>query len=339
MRKLRLVIGLILFPLTIWYAIVVRVRNWMYDKRLLTTYQAKVKTIGVGNLIMGGTGKTPHTEWLLKKMEQTQPVALLSRGYGRKTHGFVLADESSTAAEIGDEPAMIHRKRPDIITAVCEKRAEGLKQLERLPHPPKLVVMDDVYQHRQVRPDINILLTEYGRPWCEDHILPFGNLRETRNGSKRADIVIVTKCPAAIGKEEQQQIRRRLKLRDTQKLYFSSITYDKPTTLFEENSTNAIEELDEVLLVSGIAHPEALTQYLEKKTRVTALRFKDHHDFSEADIQAIVKQYMSMVGEKKAVVTTEKDASRLFHWEEKLKGVHVITIPISVNFLGEEPEL
>jgi len=339
MRKIRLVVCLILFPLTIWYAIVVMIRNLLYDKRMITVYQSKIKTIGVGNLIMGGSGKTPHTEWLLRKMGQTRQTALLSRGYGRKTSGFILANNESDAAEIGDEPAMIHRKFPEIITAVCEKRAEGLTRLEQLPGPPELVVMDDVYQHRQVQPDISILLTEYGHPWCDDHILPFGNLRETRRGSKRADIVIVTKCPNELGTEERQRFRRRLRLRDSQKLYFSSITYDEPATLFDEDNTIAIEELDEVLLVTGIAHPEPLVQHLEKKTHVTALRFGDHHEFSDTDIQAIVKQYKAIAGEKKAIATTEKDAPRLMQWEGALKGISVITIPVRVEFLGDEPQL
>ncbi len=339
MRKLRFVVCVVFFPLTIWYAVVVSLRNWMYDRGVLKSYRASVRTIGVGNLIMGGSGKTPHTEWLLRRLGQSRSVALLSRGYGRKTQGFVLADSKSTAAEIGDEPDMIRRKFPHITVAACEERRIGLQQLQALPEPPQIVVLDDVFQHRQVRPDTSILLTEYGHPWCDDHILPFGNLREWRRGSQRADLVIVTKCPPTMSEKEQMQFRQRLRLRASQKLYFSTIEYKEPQPLFENNNTAKLEEVDEVLLVTGIAHPETLERHLAAHTHVTPLRFGDHHDFSKADIQQIQEKYAQLSGTRKAIISTEKDASRLRYWNTALQGLPILIVPIEVRFLGNEPKV
>ena len=337
MNRLRLGLSLLLFPLTIWYGVAVALRNLLYDKGLLRSYTSSLETIAVGNLIMGGSGKTPHTEWLLRQLSAKGRVALLSRGYGRNTRGYVEATDASSAAEIGDEPLMIHRKMPHVVTTVCEERREGLQRLEAMNEPPMAVVLDDAYQHRQVRADKYILLTEYGRLYCDDHVLPFGNLREWRCGSRRADMVIVTKCPPTLSGEEQEALRHRLKISTKQKLFFSYISYDRPVKLFGAGDAPQLEELDEVLLVTGIAHPEPLQQYLSRQVQVTSMRYGDHHAFSMHDIEAIKERSRRLAGGRKAVVTTEKDASRLLEWASAMGDVPVLVIGIAVRFIGAEP--
>lgn len=329
-----------MFPLTVWYAVGVALRNLYYDRRTSKSQKQDNKpiTIGVGNLRMGGTGKTPHTEYLIR-LFSGQKIALLSRGYGRKTKGFVLADgnanNNNNSKLIGDEPAMIARKFPDITVAVSENRAEGLEQLSQLQDSPHLILLDDVYQHRRVRPDLLILLTEYGDPYFLDHILPFGNLREFRSGSRRADIIVVTKCPPSMSKSRRQKYRERLKIQPHQKLFFSQIMYMSPQPLFPDTQRS---ELDlqgcrTILLVTGIAHSEPLKRYLEKRCTVKHLCFPDHHDFTERDCQQIVDAYHAIKTPAKAIITTEKDAMRLQNLQLQAVQESFYYIPICVTFI------
>lgn len=330
MKCVRLIICILLLPLTMWYAIGVAVRNLLFDWGLKRSVCPIVPTIGIGNLRVGGTGKTPHTEYLIRLLAGRR-VALLSRGYGRATQGFVLADESSTASQIGDEPLMMARKFPQLTVAVCEDRVEGVRRLMEMPQKPDVILLDDVYQHRHIRPALNILLTEYGDPYCDDHILPFGNLREGRRGRRRADIVVVTKCPEHLGVDEQQEMRRKLKLDDRQQLFFSHISYAEPVAVYDAVMADAVEE---VVLVTGIAHPEPLVRYLEKEYRVHHLRFADHHPFGEDDCQRIIEVYNRLKNSNVVVLTTEKDAARMRDAEVRkyLQPLPLFYIPIGVKF-------
>ena len=334
MRALRFIICLLLFPLTVWYAAGVAVRNLLFDWGWKRSVRPDVPTIGIGNLRVGGTGKTPHTEYILRLLSGRR-TALLSRGYGRLTTGFVKAGKESDASQIGDEPQMIARKFPDITVAVCEERTEGVKRLMESELPPEVIVLDDVYQHRKITPALNILLTEYADPYSSDWVLPFGNLRESRRGSRRADIVVVTKCPATVVADEQGGIRKQLKLNDRQKLFFSHIEYGNPVALY---GTPIPEKIEQVLLVTGIARPEPLAAHLEKQYRVTHLRFPDHHRFGPADCRRIADAFNALPANGKAVITTEKDASRLAGDESRkiLGGLPVLYVPITVAFQDGE---
>lgn len=309
-------------------------RNWLYDVGLLKSAKSPIPTVGIGNLRMGGTGKTPHTEYLIRLFSDRR-TALLSRGYGRHTKGFLLAEKDSTAHDIGDEPAMIARKFPDLTVAVCEDRLEGCRRLAQLPTAPQLILLDDVYQHRGIRPDLLILLTEYSDLYCDDHILPFGNLREFRRGSRRADIVVVTKCPPFLSDKKQDKYRQLLKLSPNQQLFFSHISYLPPVPLFGNAEWHPVKK---VLLVTGIAHPDPLKHHLEKQCTVTHLAFPDHHTFSSADCGRIRERFLAIKDESKAIITTEKDAIRLLAntclGESDISGL-IYYIPISIAFSND----
>lgn len=312
-----------------WYAIVVALRNWKYDRRNI---RPTPNTIGIGNLRMGGTGKTPHTEYLIRLLSD-RSVALLSRGYGRKSKGFVLADGGTGADVLGDEPAMMARKFRDITVAVCEDRVEGVSRLLQQANPPQVVLLDDAYQHRRIRPAVNILLTEYNDPYFKDFILPFGNLREGRRGSRRADIIVVTKCPKDISDIERQRFIKRLKAREGQEVFFSYIEYGKPVPVFGDGEC---QDADNLLVVTGIAHPEPMIRYLEKEHKVTHLRFADHHGFSESDCHKIKETFNAMTGSK-ALITTEKDAMRMLvpSVRDRLGALPIYYLPIAVRFFDE----
>jgi len=346
MKVMRFIVCLLFGPLTIWYGAVVAVRNWLYDRKLRKTYIPPVPTLCVGNLCIGGSGKTPHTEYLLRRLTQGHsleewgittpadgPVALLSRGYGRSTKGFVLADANHcSAADLGDEPAMMARKFPQVITAVCEQRAEGIRRLMALAEPPALIVLDDAYQHRAVQASHNILLTEYQRPYFRDFILPFGNLREGRRGRRRADTVIVTKCPFPLSETDRKKFSRHLKLDASQQLLFTTVNYRHPRTLFDHREAS-LKGYDEILLFTGIAHPQPLQEHLARHHRLTTLRFPDHHHYSASDIATIVRRFIQMPHGRAAIVTTEKDAARL--WDnpaaEQLKKLPLFYLEIDVT--------
>ncbi len=330
MKVLQLIIAILLFPLSIWYSVGVAVRNIFYSLNICKSTPTDITTIGVGNLRMGGTGKTPHTEYLIRQLSDRN-IALLSRGYGRKSKGFLLADEQSTSADIGDEPAMMRAKFPGITVAVCEDRVEGIRRLMQLPQKPDLVVLDDVYQHRHLKPSVSILLTEYGDPYFDDHILPFGNLREWRCGSRRADIVIVSKCPPLVSEQQRQAYRTKLKLQPHQLLHFSQIDYGQPLPLYGGADWQPVKE---VLLLTGIAHPDPLKRHIEKQCTVHHLAFPDHHDFSAAATQQIVNTFNSIHEPSKAIVTTEKDAMRLrvSTVAAQLSALPIYYIPITIRF-------
>lgn len=331
MKPIQLIIAILFFPLSVWYAVGVFVRNGLYRMGLKRSVRPKVSTIGIGNLRMGGTGKTPHTEYLVRLFSD-RPTALLSRGYGRKTQGFRLAGNDADAAAVGDEPAMIAQKFPSLTVAVCEDRVSGVERLMQLPQPPALVLLDDAYQHRHIKPTVLILLTEYGDPFSDDHILPFGNLREFRSGRRRADIVVVTKCPPSLSETRRNEFREQLKLSPHQQLFFSYIDYLPPRALYNDSDWQPVKEL---LLVTGIAHPAPLKRHLERQCTVKHLDFPDHHNFTAADCHQILSAFQAIKESSKAVVTTEKDALRLLQpaVREQLCELPLFYIPIQVAFL------
>ncbi len=349
--SLRKSISYVLFPLTCWYAVGVRFRNLFYATGIIKQEAPHITTIGVGNLSTGGTGKTPHVEYLLRMLSDKYPTAMLSRGYKRKTKGYVEDDGSHDPAQLGDEPAMIATKFPHVKVAVCEKRLEGVQHLmERPPLAessenqentetqesdtvPQLIVLDDVFQHRRIKPSINILLTEYGHPYYNDHILPYGDLREFKNARFRANIVIVSKCPAVLNPVERHNIAHDLRLQNYQKAFFSYLVYGQPTTLDGRPTDIDLSRIDNVLAVTGIAHPDAFIAELKQRTRTQHLAFADHHDFSASDIARITSAFEALPGSNKIILTTEKDAMRLHGKTGKLP---VYYLPITVAFHKEK---
>jgi len=320
-----------------WYGIAVRIRNLLFGMGILKESAMPVTTIGVGNLACGGTGKTPMVEYLLRLLSEEYRTALLSRGYRRASKGYVEDDGSADARLLGDEAAMVAHKFPHVKVAVCEKRTEGVRRLLHGDEPPQLVVMDDIYQHRFVKPTVNILLTEYFHPYCSDRVLPFGNLREYRRASKRANIIIVTKSPEKPYPLEMRNLEQKLRVKPYQKLYFSYIVYGTPVALLPGDGQPATVELNrvtQVLLVCGIANPGPLVQYLKKKCKVSPLIFKDHHRYTAADMARIRQRFEQLNVPSRIILTTEKDASKLRDeaGREALAGLPVYVLPIRVAF-------
>ena len=335
MDIIRKITAYLFFPLSIVYTIVVVVRNKAFERGLLRQRRHQTPTIGVGNLSAGGTGKTPHIEYLtnmLSAIEGYKP-AVLSRGYRRQTRGFVLATPTTTVEEIGDEPFQMYAKRPDVPVAVCEDRNLGMDMIANRCSDVNLVLLDDVYQHRYIRPNIMVLLTDYARPFYTDSVIPFGNLREPRSGYRRADIVVVTKCPTTLSAEEQSQIVARIKPTEGQKVFFSYMEYGTPTAM-DGQSTASLDSITDVLLLTGIANPKPLVDKVAQTCRIHLCRFADHHNFSIADIELIAKRFHNIKAKRKIILTTEKDYVRLSSTKLRpaLEGMPIYYIPIGIRF-------
>ena len=345
----RTTISWLLFPLTMWYAVGVAVRNLLFAIGIKRQEAPHITTIGVGNLATGGTGKTPHVEYLLDLLSDHYRTAMLSRGYKRQSKGYVADDGSHDAALLGDEAAMIAIKHPNVQVAVCEKRVEGVKRLmEDLPQSdpsdeseepdesdlrpstaPQLIILDDVFQHRYIKPNINILLTEYHHPYYNDHILPFGNLREFRSARRYAGIVIVTKSPERLNPVEKHNIINDLQLENYQKVFFSYLKYGSLQTLDGEPVDLDLRRQEHVLVVTGIAHPEPMIEEVRRSCKLQHLAFADHHHYTPRDVARIADAYKALPGQRKAILTTEKDAMRL----RGLTGdLPLYVLPVKVAF-------
>lgn len=309
-----------LFPFSLLYALITGIRNKLFDWNIVKNHRFPIPVIVVGNLSTGGTGKSPMIEYLIRLLENQYKIGVVSRGYKRKTKGFLEVIPDNTAAEVGDEPLQIKRKFPNVIVAVSEKRAVGI---EKIFNRVDLVLLDDAFQHRNVKPGFSILLTSYGKLYTDDFILPMGNLRESKKGAGRADVIVVTKCPADLSGPEMDVIERRLKLKKHQELFFSRISYS--TEIKSEKDFKPLNFLNDkpFLLVTGIANPKPLVQYLkDKKLEFTHRSFADHHHFSSAEIGELDAH--------KIILTTEKDFMRL---QPFIKKSELYYLPIEVSFL------
>ncbi len=314
----------ILFPFAILYGFITSIRNFIFDKGILKSYSFDIPIIAVGNLSVGGTGKTPQIEYLIRWLSPKYKVATLSRGYKRQSKGFVLADTTSNAEILGDEPFQFYKKFNNIQVAVDADRKNGIEQLLSLTNKPEVILLDDAFQHRRVKAGLYILLTSYGDLYSDDFMLPTGNLRESKSGAKRANVVIVTKCPDTLSLEEQNKIKTKLKLTSTQELYFSYIDYDE--FIYSDIKTMNVEEVMNVdkLLLAGIAKPEPFFGYLQQENDV-CLRYPDHHHFTEVDIIEIEKK-----SQNKLIITTEKDFVRL---KGRIPNEQLFYLPIRSSFL------
>ncbi|MGC4042118.1 MAG: tetraacyldisaccharide 4'-kinase [Flavobacterium sp.] len=293
----------LLFPFAILYGFITSLRNFLYDKGIFKSYSFDVPVIAVGNLSVGGTGKTPQIEYLIRLLSPNYKVATLSRGYKRKSEGFVLADEKSDAEVLGDEPFQYFTKFPNIRVAVDANRKNGIEQLLAQTPKPEIILLDDAFQHRKVKAGFYILLTSYGDLFADDFILPTGNLRESRSGAKRADVIIVTKCPAGLSETEQGKIKNTIGL--DKPIFFSCVAYDNK--VHNETGSLTVSEIKSVpkLLLAGIAKPKPFFDYLQS-ARDEILEFPDHHHFSESEIIGIKNK-----ANEKIIITTEKDFVRL----------------------------
>ncbi len=313
----------IAFPFSHIYKWITSFRNYLFDIRVLKSTKFDSPTIVVGNLSVGGTGKTPQIEYLIRLLSKKYNVAVLSRGYKRKSKGFIIADETSNAEMIGDEPFQYFQKFKNISVCVDADRVHGIQQILKLKPKVEVVLLDDAFQHRKIEGGLNILLTSYDNLYCDDSILPTGNLRESVVGAKRAQLIVVTKCPEKLTEDQQFEIAKKLNPSLYQTIFFSSISYDTVLKGDHEITITDLQE-SEVLLVTGIANPTSLLNYLEKnEIKYRHLKFKDHHHFSNQDIVTINNEFNQIKSNKKIVLTTEKDYVRIF---EKLPNVNYIAI-------------
>ncbi len=335
-----------LLPLSWLYGLEVKLRNTMFDIGLLKSHAFHVPVISVGNITVGGTGKTPHTEYLIELLKKHFNVAVLSRGYKRKTHGFVLATADSTTRDIGDEPWQIKQKYPEVTVAVDPKRVRGINRLTEQNSSLDVVLLDDAFQHRYVKPGVNILLVDYHRLIIYDKLLPAGRLREPLKGKDRADIVIITKCPNELKPMEFRVISRAMELYPYQRLYFTTLKYEAPYPIFPAEATASVNSVEEalkgqnVLLLTGIASPRQMQEDLQPlAASLKQLSFPDHHDFSPKDVERINQQLADMP-QPRCIITTEKDAARLQVTNGLSQEVRksIMALPIRIRFMQPEQE-
>ncbi len=327
-----------LTPFSWLYGLGVSFRNWMFDAGILKEKSFDIPTISVGNLTVGGCGKTPHVEYLVALLKDKYKVAVLSRGYKRKSHGYKLAEVTTPMPQTGDEPFQMKRKFPDIYVAVDKSRRHGIRHLtkDKKSDDVEVILLDDAYQHRYVKPGLNILLVDYHRIITFDKLLPAGRLREPIASKERADIVIVTKLPDTMKPIDYRVLEKILALRPYQKLYFTSIIY-KSLVSFRDNTTVKLDEMTEgtsVLLFTGIASPEQIKADMQQHChQVTTLAFPDHHQYTKADINKIGRKYDALP-KPCVIITTEKDAARLSHLEDIPANIkdNLYVLPIEIGF-------
>ncbi|MAW96615.1 MULTISPECIES: tetraacyldisaccharide 4'-kinase [unclassified Leeuwenhoekiella] len=319
MKKLRL----ILWPFAVVYDGITRVRNLCFEKGIFQEQTYDFPVIGVGNLSVGGTGKTPVIEYLVRLLQDHYKIATLSRGYGRKTKGYLDVAPENSAAEVGDEPLQFARKFNRIQVAVCEKRRLGIERLRQKKRAPEVVLLDDVYQHRYVKPGFLIMLTAYTDLFYTDFVLPAGNLRESNSGAARADLVVVTKCPLDLPESDRIKIKERISRYSEAPVYFSSIAYGLPTDATGEVEWQLLKD-QKINVVTGIAKPKPFLDYLDQMgLNYEHLEFDDHHTFSSTELE--------LLDGKNKILTTEKDYVRL---QGKLKQTQLFYLPIAVQFLS-----
>ena len=299
----------LLFPFAIIYDVVTTIRNFFFEVGVFKQTSFKIPVIVVGNLSVGGTGKTPQIEYLIRLLKDGFKTAVLSRGYKRKTEGFVLLNDTHSAEDVGDEPLQYFKKFNNIDVAVDANRVEGISKLIS-DKSPEVILLDDAFQHRKVKGSFYILLTKYDDLFTDDFLLPTGNLRESRRGAKRADVILVTKCPTNLTEVSKNSINQKLKKYNTN-VFFTTISYDEKTS---GNKSILVDDLKnhEVLLITGIANPTPLLSFLsEKNVAFKHLKFPDHHNFTDKEIETIKKEYAGLKSSKKLILTTEKDYVRL----------------------------
>lgn len=330
----------LLLPFSWLYGLITDARNYLYDKGLFKSKSFEIPIINVGNITVGGTGKSPQVEYLIRLLKVKYQVVTLSRGYGRKTKGFILADATANAETIGDEPMQFYQKfEKEIAVAVGEKRVKAIEQILKQKPDTEVIILDDAFQHRAVKPSLNILLIDYNRPIDEDYPFPAGRLRERRQGARRADIIVITKCPVGLNLEEQFFFKNRMKpySKENTPILFTKILYGKPLNCRSESIV--LKDTEPTLLISGIAKPEPFENYVRQNFNLSShVIFKDHYSYSEKDIFLILS---SMPMLTKAILMTEKDMVKFkpFLNHDLLKDISLFYLPIEIGFLHEKEKI
>lgn len=326
---------ILLFPISLIYGFITYVRNKLFDWKIISSKQFTIPIISVGNLTVGGTGKTPHVDYLIQLLINKHKLAILSRGYGRKTTGFVLANDKSIDKDIGDEPLLYLKRHPNLNVAVDKKRVRGIKKLLEIIPNLNIVLMDDAYQHRFVKPGLSILLTDYFDLYSSDYLLPTGRLRECRKESKRADIIVVTKTPKVFSPIDKKLLINKIKPLAHQKIFFSYIKYGNFTPMFEQSDLIFSQNASKILLFTGIANPIPLEEYLKRQcNELISINYKDHHQFTYNNLKKIRSKFESIYSNNKIIVTTEKDRMRLLNIQAKevFADLPIYYIPIEIEF-------
>jgi len=332
-----------LLPFSWLYGLASRFRNTLFETGILKSKSFAIPVISVGNITVGGTGKTPHVEYLIRLLQQKQRVAVLSRGYKRKSHGFQIADKNCTARTVGDEPFQIKKKYPNIVVAVDKKRVHGIETLTHQLPDLDVILLDDAFQHRYVKPGINILLVDYHRLIIYDELLPAGRLREPLKGKDRADIVIITKCPKDLKPMDYRVLTKAMDLYPYQQIYFTMLEYGKLTPMCKgKGQLNFLEDLSKhnVLLLTGIASPRQMKEDISPfAAHLSSLSFPDHHDFKPKDIERINSEFDTLPSPK-CIITTEKDAARIVETkglnEEVKRNIYIL--PVCIKFMLDQEE-
>lgn len=334
---------ILLSPFAVLYGIGISLRNFLYQSKVIRSITFDIPVIAVGNLSVGGAGKTPHIEYLIELLQPYLNVATLSRGYKRKTEGFIAVQIEHTAIQVGDEPLQYKRKYPDVFVTVGEDRAFAIPKLMMQKPDTQVVLLDDAFQHRAVTPNLNILLTEYSRPYYDDSLLPVGRLREWANGAKRADVIIVTKCPISITESDKMRLIKGLNPEARQRIFFSYYDYPRaPYYILNSQYTANLHPKLDILMVSGIARADYLIDTLNAKVNsVRLMEFADHHFFSNSDVAQIKRVFDSIESENKIILTTEKDAVRFqLHNDYLIKEqLPIFALPTKVAFHFNENEI
>ena len=334
---------LFLYPVSAIYGLIVSIRNFLYDYKIFKSTEFEIPVISIGNITVGGTGKTPHTEYLVELLRKQFNVTTISRGYKRKTKGYQEVEVNSLATQVGDEPLQIKTKFNEVQVVVDEKRVHAIKkiQVQETRQLPDVILLDDAFQHRSVSPGINILLIDFNRPIDKDMLMPVGRLREARWQMRRANVIIYTKCPQEISPITRRIIMKDVNLRPYQNLFFTTMIYQPITPVFPESAIETPKLASDkvsVLLVTGIVNPEHLRKYLSNFSEdITDLKFPDHHNFNHSNIQLIEQKFEAIGSENKIIITTEKDSMRLkdLDLSPTLKS-HLFYIPLKIKFLDSE---
>jgi len=333
------IIKILLAPFSLLYGAGVGIRNLFYQAGVLKSVEFNVPTISVGNLSVGGAGKTPHIEYLIRLLKDYINVSTLSRGYKRKTKGFLWVQPRHNAQDVGDEPLQYKRKFPYVAVAVGESRAMAIPEIMKYQPGTQVVLLDDAFQHIAVQPSLNILLTEYDHPFTDDYLLPSGRLREWRTAYKRADVIVVSKCPKEMQVAAKDKMLTKLQALPHQKVFFSYYAYGNPYYIFNSKYRGKLSTQVDILLICAIARKEYLLDYLEDKVNsIVLMAFEDHHYFKKHDIGSLKATYDRMKSDKKVIITTEKDAMRLELHREYLTEhqLPIFALPVEVKFHFDE---
>ncbi len=327
---------ILLLPFALIYGFIVWLRNWLYNKNIFKSTSFGMPIICVGNLSLGGTGKSPMVEYLVMHLKNQYKVATLSRGYKRKTKGYALANAYTTALDVGDEPMQFHRKFPDVPIAVGEERLLAIPQLLHDRPETEVILLDDAFQHRAIKAGLNVLLTEYENLFTRDFFIPTGDLRDIKNSYERADVIVVTKTRSNIDEAEKNEIIKEIGPLPHQHVFFTCIVYGAPYHITHQ-SFGFINDQTEVLLVTGIANPKPLKKFLEDRIHTYyMMHYGDHHIFSIDDWRDIKNRFEAITAEKKIILTTEKDAMRLLKFESEITNLPFYVMPIEHKFLFNE---